>query len=112
MFTKIGIIVFHVLAFLAFIAGVISFFQATNIPGGYYLSSASAVQVTQVYSEATFVMLRAIAYILIALFIEVAIYVGYPQPNSDLLAIKENTAATKNIVSRIGGMLQKSNRVK
>jgi len=106
--TKIGIFVFHGIAFFTFFAGVIALFYAMGVPGQYSLYNASAPQITQVYSEAIFEMLKAVAFLLVALFIEVALYIGYPRENKDLESVKQDTAATKFMISKMGKMLQRS----
>jgi len=103
---KIGIYIFHVIAFLAFVAGVFALFNAAGVPGSYRLYSASAPQITQVYSEGIFEMLKAIAYLLVATFIEIALYVGYPQKKPEMQTVQKDVAATRSMVSKIGVMLQ------
>lgn len=107
MIRKIGIVILQLLATIAFVAGLISLFEAINLPGSFRLGSASAVQITQVYSEATYIMLRAIAYMLTAVFIQIALHVGYPPANPQLAEVQKNTRATRTMVSKLGAMLQK-----
>ena len=99
---------FHGIAVIAFLAGCLAVMDANSVPGSYRLYSASAPQVTQVYTEATFEMLRAIAYLLVAIFIEIAIFVGYPQNTKEMKVVKDDIAATRNMVSKIGGMVQRA----
>lgn len=51
---------FQVLAFFAFAAGIVGFYYAFNYPRGYNLTTASAIQATQVYAEATYYGVLAI----------------------------------------------------
>lgn len=60
------------LAALASLAGLVCVGLAIYIPRRYDLSSASAIQVTQVYSEAQYYLLIAIAAFLFAVVLEVA----------------------------------------
>lgn len=53
--------VMQLLSAIALMWGVITFFTALGIPNRYSLYGASAVQATQVYSEATFLIAQAIA---------------------------------------------------
>mgnify|MGYP001082655732 CR=1 FL=1 len=108
MITKVGIFVFHGFAFMAFFAGVFTLLDAASIPGNYRLYNASAVQITQVYSEATFEVMKAIGYLLVATFIEIALYVGYPRTDTNIETVKKTTETTKQMVAKIGGMIQKA----
>lgn len=65
-------ILIHLVAAVALIAGAYFVFQALATPGKYPLSSASAVQATQVYTEAMYYALVATALFLLGILIEVA----------------------------------------
>ena len=51
----------QILGVLTLLAGVYFFMNALTIPARYTLSAASAVQITQVYSEATYNGIMAVA---------------------------------------------------
>lgn len=69
----------QLLAFIALAWGIITFIAALQIPGRYSLYDASAVQATQVYTEAAFIMLQAIALFLFAGVMQLAILVSGSQ---------------------------------
>lgn len=72
---KIIVIVLRLISFIAIFAGIIDMLNASQHPNSYQLWNASAVQVTQVYTEAMFMMLEAIALFLFAIAIHVVLIV-------------------------------------
>jgi hypothetical protein len=71
---SIAVGIFHVLSLLAFCAGLMKLFTAAIVPSNYVLSGASAVQVTQVYSEATYTVLIAMAFFVCGASIQLMLY--------------------------------------
>jgi hypothetical protein len=76
---NIGNAVMQFLSAIALFWGVITFFTALMFPGRYSLYDSSAVQVTQVYSEATFLMVQAIALFVFGGVLQVAVLVRSSQ---------------------------------
>lgn len=67
------------LAFIALVWGGVTFFTALTFPGRYSLYGASAPQMTQVYTQATFLMVQAIALFVFAGVMQLAIMVSGTQ---------------------------------
>jgi hypothetical protein len=65
--------VIHLVSALLLAWGIFTFFSASAFPGEYSLYDASAVQITQVYSEATFLMLKAVTLFVLAAVLQIAI---------------------------------------
>lgn len=59
--------------------GIITFLSALTLPGRYSLYSASAPQITQIYTEATFVMAQAIALFTFAGALQISILASKAQ---------------------------------
>lgn len=111
MLRKIGIALFQLLSMIAFTVGFIYLLNAASIPGSYRLFNASAVQITQVYSEATHTALLGLGYLLVAIFIQLALYFGYPRENTQISDLHDEVFELKKLVGRIGSMLQKHREI-
>lgn len=72
---NIGNAVMQFFSALALLWGIVTFFAALMFPGSYSLYNASAPQVTQVYSQATFLMAQAIALFVFVGVIQLVILV-------------------------------------
>lgn len=71
---SIAVGIFQTLSLLAFGAGVAHLFMAIVALRSYSFGNASAIQVTQVYSELTYTVLVAIAFFVCGAFIQMMIY--------------------------------------
>ena len=111
MVRKITKVIFSLFSLLAFMAGVLTLFYAAGIPGRYNLYSASAVQATQVYSEATYSVLLALGYLLTAVFIQLLIYFDAAGEKSQIQSMSNEVHETRIMVGRIGGFLQKNKQL-
>lgn len=107
---KIATVFWGLVSAFAFILGVITFLYAASVPGRYNLYSASAVQISQVYSEATYHALMGIGAILIALFIQLISHFDAPNRNPQLTAIASELEETKKLVARVGALIQTSKK--
>lgn len=107
---QFGIAFFQLLSVLAFIAGVGYFFSATGTPGQYRMYSASAVQITQVYAEATYYAILSAACIMMGIFIQIALFVGYPRSDETLAEIRKDAAASRSMLGKIGKLMQQRQR--
>lgn len=56
----------EIVGVLALVGGAFLLFRAVTYPGGFALSTASAVQITQVYSEATYYGVLSVAAFVLA----------------------------------------------
>jgi hypothetical protein len=65
--------VIHLVSALLLAWGVFTFFSASGFPEQYSLYDASAVQITQVYSEATFLMVKAIALLALVAVLQISV---------------------------------------
>lgn len=105
---KIAKIFWGLFSAIAFIAGSLTILYAASIPGRYNLYSASAVQISQVYSEATYHALMGIGAILIATFIQLLSHFDAPGSNPQLTAIATELGETRKLIARIGTMIWES----
>jgi len=96
---------FHLVSAAALIWGAVLLFTAVTEPNNYYLRDASAVQVTQVYSEATYYAVTAAALFLLALLLEVVIYVGRPSGAADNANVVQSVEETNRLLRQIGRVL-------
>lgn len=107
MLKKLINFIFQLLAALAFFAGLFQLLYAASIPGSYGLFRASAVQITQVYSEATYTVLLGVGYLLVAIFIQLILSFDNSHESRQLSNLHREVFVLKRLVSHIATLLQK-----
>jgi hypothetical protein len=98
---KIGYIIIELLAFILALVGAVSLYNAYAIPQQYSLFNASAIQITQVYSEASHSALFAIGCFVAAAFLELTLSRAEQKKTQEaLLIIRKAVGAIGQIVSK------------
>lgn len=95
----------HFVAAGAVIGGTIQLLMALVGPNNYYLAGASAVQITQVYSELTYMALTAIGFFLVAILLEFVVYAGKANTADDNDSVVLNIEETNRLLRQIENML-------
>ncbi len=93
-------IIYGLLTAIIMLAGIYFLFQAITTPTLYNLSSASAPQVTQVYSEATYYALVAAASFLLAILLYLATSTPTKKNQDDQIALTTETVAVLTDLGR------------
>jgi len=110
MFRKIMDAIFHLIAAGALVWGVFQFLMVATTVSSYNLRDASAVQVTQVYSEATYYVASAAALFLLAILLEVVVYVGKADARQDNAEVVKTIEKTNDLLRQIGRVLTNRDR--
>ena len=105
---KIGNGIFNFLSFIAFFWGTGLILTSIFTPSQYALRSASAVQITQVYSEAMMYGLQGIGLILFSIFIYMNLNISKTSDNSQLDVVVSNTSRTNTLLTNLGKALTKN----
>lgn len=103
---------FHLLSLVSLLSGVFSLGLAATITGRYFMDTASAVQITQVYSEGIYTALLGIGSLLITLVIQVMIYVSDPQPKAELTEVRTDVAEIRRVLGLTANMVRKHTQQK
>jgi hypothetical protein len=100
--------ILHLISAIALIWGISLLMAALAMPGQYRLFTASAPQITQVYTEATYYAVEACAMFLLALLLQFAIFAGKSAQGTSpdtLDAISKNTEETNRVLRQLGKVL-------
>jgi hypothetical protein len=107
MLRKIGTIIFQIISLLALTAGVFTLIIAAGVPSKYSLYDASAVQVSQVYSEATYTALMALGFLLLSAVIQLMLYFTHQQENTDFKSLNHDISQLRRMVALITDIMRK-----
>ena len=110
MVRKIANGIFQIFSLLALIAGVFTLMIAAGIPTKYSLYSASAIQISQVYSEATYTALMALGFLLLSAVIQLMLYFTHQKENLDLKAMSHDVSQLRRVVALISDIIRKRNQ--
>ncbi len=66
--------VLHIISAMLLLWGIMLLFFAFQVPGKYLLYDASAMQMTQVYSEGIFVAVKAIAIFILVMVLQIMVF--------------------------------------
>ena len=96
--------ILQLLSAIALLLGIAYFISAITTPGSYSLRDASAIQISQVYSEALYYAVLCAASFLFGIFLQLTLYFGnyLEQPQS----IDEEITGIHNTLNKIGRVLQ------
>ncbi|MGB1287152.1 MAG: hypothetical protein ACPG7F_11505, partial [Aggregatilineales bacterium] len=62
--------------------------------------------------QAMFIMMEAVAFLLIAIFIEIALYVGYPRQNEEMKNMQRDMASIRKMLTNVTAMMQIEHKIK
>ncbi len=95
-------IIINIVAGIALLIGIGYLFTAATFTTGMNLSSASAIQITQVYTQAGFNALMGIGALLVAVVLVIA---GRPTPQpATVQHVAPNTGAPQTMGGKLGSL--------